>query len=154
MKLGSTFFLKGVIFIIGAVVITLCITILYLIIFRGGAGEYFPIIMVMYAAAIPFFIALFQALRLLRLIDKNTAFSELSVKALKRIKYCAISITVLYVVAMPIIFQVADKDDAPGVVAIALVIIFASIVVAAFAAVLQKVLKNAIAIKFENDLTV
>jgi len=35
-----------------------------------------------------------------------------------------------------------------------LVIIFASVVIAAFAALLQKLLQNAIEIKSENDLTV
>lgn len=48
----------------------------------------------------------------------------------------------------------ADKDDAPGVIVIGLVIIFASIVIGVFAAVLQKLLKEAIDIKLENDLTV
>ena len=41
----------------------------------------------MYVAAIPFFVALYQAFKLLSYIDKNQAFSELSVKALKKIKY-------------------------------------------------------------------
>jgi hypothetical protein len=49
---------------------------------------------------------------------------------------------------------VANKDDAPGVLALALVIIIASAAVSVFAAVLQRLLQNAIAIKTENDLTV
>ena len=36
------------------------------------------------ASAIPFYFALYQAFKLLRYIDKNKAFSELSVKALKK----------------------------------------------------------------------
>jgi hypothetical protein len=49
---------------------------------------------------------------------------------------------------------VAQKDDAPGLFALALVFIGASFSVAVFAAVLQQLLQNAIAIKKENDLTV
>ncbi|MED4598856.1 DUF2975 domain-containing protein, partial [Bacillus subtilis] len=41
-----------------------------------------------------------------------------------------------------------------GIIVIGLVIIFASMVIAVFAAVLQKLLKEAIDIKSENDLTV
>lgn len=48
----------------------------------------------------------------------------------------------------------AERDDAPGIIVIGLIIIFASMVIAVFAAVLQKLLKEAIAIKSENDLTV
>jgi hypothetical protein len=49
---------------------------------------------------------------------------------------------------------VAERDDAPGIILIGLVIIFASMVIGVFAAVLQKLLTNAIEIKSENDLTV
>lgn len=38
----------------------------------------------LYASAIPFYFALYQAFKLLSFIDKNKAFSELSVRALKR----------------------------------------------------------------------
>jgi hypothetical protein len=108
----------------------------------------------LYASAIPFYIALYQALQLLSYIDKSKAFSELSVRALKNIKNCAITISVLYALGMPLFCLVADKDDAPGIIVIGMVMIFASMVIAVFAAVLQKLLKEAIDIKSENDLTV
>jgi hypothetical protein len=78
----------------------------------------------------------------------------LSVRALKNIKYCAITISALYAAGMPYIFYAADRDDAPGVIVIGLVIIFASSVIATFAAVLQKLLQNVVEIKSENELTV
>ncbi|MTV50985.1 DUF2975 domain-containing protein [Heliobacillus mobilis] len=108
----------------------------------------------LYATSIPFYFALYQAFNLLSYIDKNEAFSDLSVKALKNIKNCAIAISSLYVVGMPLFYLMAEVDDAPGIILIGLVMIFASLVVAVFAAVLQKLLKNAIDIKSENDLTV
>lgn len=55
---------------------------------------------------------------------------------------------------MPVFYLMAEIDDAPGIIVIGLVIIFASMVIAVFAAVLQKLLKEAIDIKSENDLTV
>jgi hypothetical protein len=64
------------------------------------------------------------------------------------------TISGLYVVIMPFVFLVADLDDAPGLIIIGMVPIFASMVIAVFAAVLQKLLQNAIDIKSENDLTV
>lgn len=154
MKIGSTLFLKGVIILLGITVLALCIFALPVGIISDESGYYRPILFGLYVPAIPFFIALFEGLKLLSSIDKNTAFSEFSVKSLKRIKYCAIVICSLFAAGMPYIFYVADKDDAPGVAAIGFIIIFASLVIAVFAAVLQKLLKSAIEIKSENELTV
>lgn len=108
----------------------------------------------LYVTAIPFYFALYQAFKLLSYIDKNKAFSGLSVRALKNIKYCAVTISIFYAAGMPVFYLMAEIDDAPGIIVIGLVIIFASMVIAVFAAVLQKLLKEAIDIKSENDLTV
>jgi hypothetical protein len=154
MKRGSTLFLRGVLILMALGVLAICIFALPRIIGDIDLGGYDPILFGLYITAIPFFIALYQAFLLLNYIDKNNPFSTLAVNALKKIKYCAITISGLFVVGMPYIFKVADKDDAPGVVAIALVIIFSSIVIAVFAAVLQKLLQNVLDIKAENELTV
>lgn len=160
MKYGSTLFLKTAVILIGFPVIALCIFLVPEI--ASFAVELFPdkayikylVLIDLYATAIPFYFALYQSFKLLHYIDKNKAFSELSVKALKNIKYCAIGFSSLYVVGMPIFYLIADADDAPGIILIGLGIIFASLVVAVFAAVLQKLLQEAIDIKSENDLTV
>jgi hypothetical protein len=154
MKQGSTLFLRGTVLAIGLIVLALCIFALPAGIRSDNTGMYRPILFGMYVPAIPFFVALYQALKLLSYIDTNKAFSDLSVKALTSIKYSAIIISALFTAGMPYIYVVADKDDAPGVIAIGLVIIFASIVIATFAAVLQKLLQNAIDIQSENELTV
>jgi hypothetical protein len=154
MKPGSTLILKIAVIVIGAAALAVAIFVLPAGIMSDNTGMYRPIFIGMYFPAIPFFIALFEAFKLLNYIDRNQAFSELSVGALKSIKYCGIAISVMYAVGLPFVFQVADADDAPGAIAIGLVIIFASFVVAIFAGVLQKLLRNAIDIKSENDLTV
>ncbi len=154
MKNSSTLLLKGALILIGVTMLAFCIFALPAGIMDDNIGMYRPILIGMYIPIIPFFIALFQAWVLLTYIDKNEAFSELSVKALKKIKNCAVVITLLYAAGMPYIYKVANADDAPGVVAIGLTIIFMSFVVATFAAVLEKLVRNAIDIKAENDLTV
>ena len=55
---------------------------------------------------------------------------------------------------MPYIFYVADRDDAPGVAAVAFIIIGASFVIAAAAAVFERLMRSTVDIKSENDLTV
>lgn len=154
MNRGSTMFLRLVILCIGLVVLGLCVFALPAGIRTDNVGGYKHILLGLYVTAVPFYVALHQALKLLGLIDKNEAFSESSIRTLKHIKYCALIISGLFAAGMPYVFHVADMDDAPGVVAIALVIIGASFVIATFAAVLQKLLQNAADIKSENDLTV
>ncbi|MED3689173.1 DUF2975 domain-containing protein [Peribacillus butanolivorans] len=160
MKRGTTLFLKIAVILIGIPVLALCIFLVPEI--AKFAAELYPdmtyikylVLIDLYASAIPFYFALFQAFKLLSYIDKNKAFSELSVRALTKIKYCAITISILYVVGMPLFYLIAELDDAPGIILIGLVIIFASMVIAVFAAVLQRLLQEAIDIKSENDLIV
>ncbi|WP_053374378.1 DUF2975 domain-containing protein [Paenibacillus sp. FJAT-27812] len=160
MERGTTLFLKAAVILIGIPVLALCIFLVPEI--ANFAAELYPdmtylkylVFIELYAPAIPFYFALYQAFKLLSYIDKSKAFSELSVRALKNIKYCAITISSLFVVGMPLFYLIAEKDDAPGIIVIGLVLIFASMVIAVFAAVLQKLLKEAIDIKSENDLTV
>ncbi|MFB5196035.1 hypothetical protein COJ96_15305 [Bacillus sp. AFS073361] len=160
MKQVTTLFLKVAVIFIGIPVLALCI---FLVPELGNlAAKLLPdfssikyfVSIIFYASAIPFYFALYQAFKLLRHIDKNEAFSELSVNALKKIKQCAITISILHVLVLPLFYLFADKDDAPGVIFVGLIVPFASLVIAVFAAVLQKLLKEAIDIKSENDLTV
>ncbi|QUW23571.1 DUF2975 domain-containing protein [Sporosarcina sp. Marseille-Q4063] len=163
MKRGSTLFLKIAVILMGLPVFALCLFLLPQIAdeaneaaARGSdlAFVVYGILMIMYISAIPFYFALYQSFTLLSYIDKNQAFSELSVEALKKIKNCAIIISGLYAVALPFVFIMAEVDDAPGLVIGGMIPIFASIVIAVFAAVLQRLLQEAITIKSENDLTV
>lgn len=163
MKQVSTLFLKIVVIIMGIPVLALAVLLLPKIVMeaihQAGNGAtlgyiVLAILFVMYVSAIPFYMALFQTIKLLRYIDKNEAFSNLSVTALRKIKNCAIAISLLYMVILPFVFVIAQWDDAPGLVLIGLVITGASMVIAVFAAVLERLLQEAINIKTENDLTV
>lgn len=51
-------------------------------------------------------------------------------------------------------YIVGEVDDAPGVIVIGMLLVFAPLVISVFAAVLQKVLKAAVDIKNDNDLTI
>lgn len=154
----ETLFLRMAVFLIGTPVLALGLFGLYWLPNNPANPDYahilYPIVAIMYASGIPFFMALYQAFRLLSYIDKNEAFSNISVKALKKIKYYAITISGLYVACWPFVFFVAELDDAPGLVIFGMVPIFASMVIAVFAAVLEKLLADAIDIKSENELTI
>lgn len=158
MKKYSTLFLRLAVILIGLPVLAAAIYLLVTIFNEKANPEYakmlYPIVIGLYLSMIPFYIALFKAFKLLSYIDTNKAFSKLSVDALKHIKYSANAISLIYMLMMPFIFLLGDKDDAPGLVFFGLVFIFASLIISFFAAVLQRLLQDAIKIKTENDLTV
>lgn len=158
MKRSSTLFLKFAVFFMGLPVLALAVFGVFHIVNNPANPDYanvlYPAVVIMYVSILPFFAALHQAFSLLTYIDKNNAFSDLSVNALKKIKICAIMISGLYLCMMPFVYMVAEKDDAPGLILFGTFPIFASLVISVFAAVLQKLLKEAITFKSENDLTV
>ena len=114
-----------------------------------------PFLAYAYTASIAFFLALYQAFKLLGYIGQNKVFSLNSVKALRTIKYCAISLVGFIAAAEAYLFiAVRGKDDIAGGVVIGLCLMFVSVVVATSAAVFERLLQNAVDIKSENDLTV
>lgn len=160
MERGTTLFLKAAVILIGLLVFALCLFVVpeiasYAATLYSGLSILGILVFAdLYATAIPFYFALYQAFMLLCYMDKNQAFSELSVRALKHIKSCALLICILYVAGMPLFFLMADADDAPGIMMIGLLMAFASLVIAVFAAILHRLFKEALDIKTENDLTV
>jgi hypothetical protein len=158
MKRGSTIFLQVVIVLLGVGVLALLLwepnlegrnvnATLFEIYFKD------PFLAYAYIGSIPFFVALYQAFKLLGYIRRNEIFSQRSVRAVRTIKYCALAIIAF--VAVSVIFMIfGDRDDRPAGVFMRILIIFPSIVVGTAAAVFERILQNAVDIKSENDLTV
>ncbi len=160
MKKGSTWFLRIVLSIGTLVALAICIFALSPIT-KDAALEFPPLVPLqeailfgLYLISLPFFFSIYQSFKLLNYIDKNIAFSDLSIKALRSIKYAATVMSGLCMLGMPVIFLVAQWDDAPGLVIVGFLTACSPLIVAVFAAVLQKLVESAIEMKSENDLTV
>jgi hypothetical protein len=125
---------------------------------RTNFGIYFqdPFLALVYAGSIPFFMALYQAIRVLGYVGRNQVFSLEVVRALRTIKHCALVIIGFVVVEEIWILLMNDRDsDNPGApIFLGLLIILPSIVVAAAAGMFERILQNAVDLKSENDLTV
>lgn len=162
MKKTGTIFLQVVVGLIGIGALVLLLleprlegvnahaTTLYQIYFDD------PFLMLVYAGSIPFFIALYQAIKILGYVRQNAVFSEGAVRALRTIKYCAFAI-IAFVVAEEIVIMVmggGDNDNPGAPIFIGLLITFGSIVIATAAAMFERILGNAVELKSENDLTV
>ena len=158
MKRSSTIFLQIVIVLIGIGALALMLwephiegrnahATLFEIYFKD------PFLAYVYIASIAFFVALYQAFKVLGYAGQNKVFSQEAVKALRTIKYCAISM-IGFVAVGEIFIMFSNSDDRAGGVFMGLLITFGSIVVAAGAAMFERILQNAVEIKSENDLTV
>jgi len=111
-----------------------------------------PFIAYAYVGSIPFFVALYQAFKVLGYAAQNKIFSQEAVKALRTIKLCAV--VLIGFVAVSVIFMSGDRDDRPAGVFMRILIAFPSLVVATAAAIFERILQNAVDLKSENDLTV
>jgi hypothetical protein len=154
MKTNSTLFLKAVVILLGISVFVFDIAALLGANSSDDISEFSPLLYVLVLSSLPFFYGLYQLMQLLKLIDLNKGFSELSVRALGNMKKCALGVAVVFTVGIPLVYFVGQRADAPGLIAFGLVMAFISIVIATFTAVLEMLVAKGFVIKNENDLTV
>jgi hypothetical protein len=158
LKRGSTLFLKIVITLLGIVAFA---GLIWFPQTEGRAAnlDLFsiyadPLIIYGFIASVPFFVALYHGIKLLSYVDQNKVFSESAVKAVRNIKYCAITLSGFIVLVILYIRLFAHGDDLAGPTVVGFFTTFASIVMATAAAVFERLLQNAVDIQSENDLTV
>ncbi|BFH12435.1 DUF2975 domain-containing protein [Paenibacillus melissococcoides] len=150
MLRSKTAFLKLAIAMIGFAALILCLFWLPGFVTSHAAKnpDYVPLkysaLIIVYTTAIPFYIALYHALKLLHYIERRNAFSECAVASLRHIKQCAGAIAIVYVIAG--IFLGMQGVLFTSIAVIGGVIIFAASTVAIFAAVLQELLTHALEI--------
>jgi uncharacterized membrane protein len=109
-----------------------------------------PFILYGYTVSIPFFVALYKAFKLLGYIKQDKFFSSTALKTLKSIKYCAIILSILIVLAGLYIKLYHDKEDDPaGFLAICILATFVAVIVAIASAIVEKFLKNTLDKKSE-----
>jgi len=152
MNRASTIFLRLVITLIATAALAICVFPLPRMIAKEAAKtpetawQIYLFLVGAYFQAALFLFALYQAFKLLSYIDRNKAFSELSVRALRRIKHSALGIGLLMVagVSWVLALSAGTGDDSAGPVMVGFIGAFASSVVAAVAAVLQAQVQKAI----------
>ena len=158
MRRSSTIFLQIVIVLIGIGALALLLWEPHLE-GRNAHATHFeiyfkdPFLAYAYIASIAFFVALYQAFKVLGYAGQNKVFSQAAVKSLRTIRFCAIAI-IGFVVVGEIFIMLGNSDDRAGGVFMGILITSGSIVIATAAAMFERVLQNAVDIKSENDLTV
>lgn len=157
MKRSSTVFLQAVVVLIGIGALTFLLWEPHV----EGVNEHAaflevyldPFVAYAYLGSVPFFVALHQAFKVLGYAGQNRIFTQEAVRSLRRIKHCAMAL-VIFVAASVVFMVYGDPDDRPPGVFMRVLIAFPSAVVAAAAAMFERILQNAVEMKSENDLTV
>lgn len=106
-----------------------------------------PFIIYVYLSSIPFFVALYQVIELLGNVEKNKFFSQLSVSAVKKIKYCALILIAEIFAAMVFIRLNSGDDDPAGAIAMGILVTFVFVVIAVAARVFEGRLHDAVKLK-------
>ena len=103
-----------------------------------------PFILYGYLASIPFFIGLYQGFKILGYTRQHKLFTFNTISALKILKYCAVIFGILIIGAGLFIILFHSKEDDPaGFIALCILTIISSMVVASIAATFEKkLLKN------------
>jgi hypothetical protein len=159
MKRNSTLFLQIVIVIIGIAALAFMLGEPHLEGRNVNATTfevYFkdPFLAYAYTASIFFFVALYKVFTLLRYIGQNKIFSENSVKALRTIKYCAMTLVAFIVGAEAWLFLFErGKDDIAGGVFMGLLLIVVAGITVSAAVMFEKIVQNGMDIKSGNTVT-
>ena len=151
MKRVATLFLRAVLVLIGIGALALLLwephiegrnahATLFAIYFKD------PFLAYAYVASIPFFVGLYQGFKVLGRAGQNEEFSPSAVRSLRTIKYCAIAI-IGFVAGGELFIMLGDSDDRAGGVFMGILITFGSIVIAAAAAMFERMLLNAVNVK-------
>lgn len=107
-----------------------------------------PFLAYAYMASTSFFVVLYQSFKVLGYVRENEVFSLATMKALRIIRYGAIALIVSVAGAEAYLLVVQhSKDDIAGGVAMGLVVMFVSLIVATVAAMFEQILRNAVDMK-------
>jgi len=159
LKKSSTLFLKLVLLLIGIAVFA---GMLYFPQTEGRAVNLDlvsiysdPFIIYIYLGSIPFFVGLYEAFKLLNLIDAGKAFSQSAVNTLRNMKFASLFLIGFIVLALIFIrLNAHGEDDPAGPTGLGIIACLSIAVIATAAGVFQKLFQNAVDLKSENDLTV
>lgn len=111
-------------------------------------------ILVLYLILLVTLLLNFFLLRLVKTFPSKETFTKKSLKLISKIRSCLLCITILAFGILPKFYQIADMSDSPGILLIAFVLLFITFFIYILSSILIDLLKQAIYLKNDYDLTV
>lgn len=111
-------------------------------------------ILVLYLILLVTLLLNFFLLRLVKTFPSKETFTKKSLKLISKIRSCLLCITILAFGILPKFYQIADMSDSPEILLIAFVLLFIPFFIYILSSILINLLKQAIYLKNDYDLTV
>lgn len=111
-------------------------------------------ILVLYLILLVTLLLNFFLLRLVKTFPSKETFTKKSLNLISKIRSCLLCITILAFGILPKFYQIADMSDSPGILLIAFVLLFIPFFIYILSSILIDLLKQAIYLKNDYDLTV
>lgn len=111
-------------------------------------------ILVLYLILLVTLLLNFFLLRLVKTFPSKETFTKKSLKLSSKIRSCLLCITILAFGILPKFYQIADMSDSPGILLIAFVLLFIPFFIYILSSILIDLLKQAIYLKNDYNLTV
>lgn len=147
--------LKAALFVIGLIVF-LFTTILAFQFFKEGVGK--PVVVIFFSSVILSVILGFRVLfllnQILTCIEHLEAFSQKTLQLVSKVKNTILTISFFFLGILPFFYQVADSEDAPGVMVIGLVVAMIPFVAYIFSQIVEELFKNATSLRIDSELTI
>lgn len=117
----------------------------------------FPIVMfwitILGSLIISYFVA-FKLNNILKLIEKNKAFSVETIETVKSIKTAMMILVMLSFGILPIVYMIADISDGPGFMIFGFLFVLLTITMYEFTLIVEELFTSAFNIQNENNLTI
>ncbi len=107
----------------------------------------YPIVIAIYLSTVLIYMAFYQTNKFLSLIEKQWIFSNTSIRFLEKIKWYGLIFGILYLIALPFFYLLANADDAPGVIFVGMIPLVGGVIVFLFAEIMIKIIDEGIELK-------
>ena len=105
------------------------------------------LIISIYIVSLPYFGFLYQAFRLLVMVDKNQLFTLKAVANLKVLKIFAYAISLILLVDLPLLYFIADYDDSPGLLLLGIIIFGVTLFITLIISLLKYIISSKVEIE-------
>lgn len=102
----------------------------------------YPIVTILYLSTILIYLAFYQTIMFLKLIDQPVIKYENSIENLQKIRVYGVIFALLYVINLPFFYMLAEVDDAPGLIFIGMIPLIGGFIVYLFADIMIKLLNE------------
>ena len=116
-----------------------------------------PVLIFLYITSTPFYIAIVQAIKICTAVINNQPFSKTNVRSFTIAKYCALPECFVYSAAAFVIYYYSSAVKGQTLimaVVVAVIIAVCSLIMSIACSVLVELLKKAIFISEENEMTI